>query len=273
MYSGANSNEATSAIANRGSVPPGYDIVDWFSALKLGFPLVKLQKNAPSKEKRLQADLFRDYDPFLSPNPGNRTEVRTGILLGNYEYMEGSSEMAIQGFIKMSWFDERLVWNVSETGVTGFVPEQDIWRPHLVEIKNRGFDGEPIYHTHGKKERNFNSEIQSTIVRNGDITSVHTIRLTAKCVADLKEWPRDRATCEAFIGAQAIQNINLTSFHDEYIFSSYMESEMEDWMLTNISEKKLDLKTPQNGFDQILSITLELQTTGNILTRLLIYPG
>ncbi|CAG9838144.1 unnamed protein product [Diabrotica balteata] len=142
---------------------------------------------------KLRHDLLLNYDKFSRPtHHSNTTKLRFGITITHVELQEFKSTLAVHGWIKMVWNDDKLRWNASNYGNLSVLrlAEHEFWQPDIY-----------LYNSALSASVNQYGNTHSLVYPNGEVLWVPPVQLNVLCQLHLKYWPFDTQECSLMFGS------------------------------------------------------------------------
>ncbi|XP_069105766.1 acetylcholine receptor subunit beta-type lev-1-like [Argopecten irradians] len=190
----------------------------------------------------LNADLLDGYNPSVHPGRDYKRQalnINVTIALTKIQsFDELASSLTITGILKVTWIDERLLWNPrAYTHLTStHFKQKEIWIPPLVlsnSYHNIDLIGE--------------SDMPVTVTDNGEVQWFLPLKLSSSCDADVTYYPNDEQICslEILPWGYTQEHIQMTYLVSELNGNEYVENPI--WDLIDTSQHSF--KAPKLGFE------------------------
>merc|ERR550517_1359181 len=142
----------------------------------------------------LRVDLFGDYDKLTRPNHQVKVKLRHSLTRLAVDPIK--EELTVDGWLSLSWFDERLTWNASKWDFISTealrVPYKELWIPDI-----------SIYNSVGRMQLNQLPELNRALIyKDGKVLWVPQVTYTSTCQVNETEWLNGQALgCKVKIGS------------------------------------------------------------------------
>lgn len=211
-------------------------------------------------EVKLQKYLYKCGNRLIPSNVKNQSEpldVSVSLRLKHFTYTSSSEQdFYIYTWVVISWEDGRIKWDPAkfdgiEFITNGFI-SHEFWAPRHIERLDSLDNLEFIF-----------KYAPCTMHNSGYVECVFKMYMNNKCVADLREWPRDAQICSVTLAIKGDEKdkvrLNFGNKAVRMIGSEYGT----EWDIMGYDQKL-------NGKQLVLSFTLERHA--EVLVALVIYP-
>lgn len=158
--------------------------------LALLLPAVVLSTSKNPMESSLRQDVLANYDKLTRPDHQVNLEVGQYVL--NLQMNLIMQELAVKGWITLSWNDERLVWNATQwNGIQEIrVPISEIWAPDVAIFTSvRRMD---VYQS---------TAALAIVYPTGKVLFVPAVTHVSLCQANFTDYPYGVQNCTIKMGS------------------------------------------------------------------------
>ncbi|KAJ4444374.1 hypothetical protein ANN_06166, partial [Periplaneta americana] len=198
---------------------------------------------------RLKRNLLLNYDKFARPaQHTNTTVVNIGMTFRHVALDELKSIMTVQGWVKMSWIDEKLKWNESEYGDLGILhlANHEIWQPDIV-----------LYNSATGNLVEYYGNTHCLAYPNGEVLWVPPSQFQVFCDLDMRLWPFDTQYCHLTLGSWTYDGDHIDILLDKYGADVQLMETSSEWEFMGVEETR-NVKTYSCCVEPYIDITFKL---------------
>lgn len=199
-----------------------------------------ISSNVLANENTLRNILFENYSKFQRPvlNYNESVKLEYGIEIYGLNYFNQKAErIQFNLQITESWYDQYLVWNMSEYNYEFLdIETKRIWNPDI-ELYNSGI--KPFSFD------NDNSRVK--LHYDGHIVYNKFITYSFSCMLELHDFPYDKQTCYMLFGSwkHSKAQLDMKPFNSSSIYkniSIYRDFSHNEWNIVNTYVVHKDLE-------------------------------
>jgi hypothetical protein len=234
----------------------------YFYLIVIGFLKTVLNQNLD--------DVATITDMILKPykkaiRPTWKTPMRFEITFNQIMSIDERNQIMQSSFyLKLSWSDHRLTWDITQYNVKRFlIPASFIWLPDLYIINTADTNG----------FININALNYAMLDYQGNLYLIINLSmLKTQCKMNILYYPFDKQVCPIQIGAWQYDNSRLAFDADNTTvdLTNYLENSL--WSLSNITtggvRSKSRYQSNLNGTDIEFQIQIKRRPTTNMLNNL-----
>lgn len=198
---------------------------------------------------RLKRDLLLNYDKFARPaQHTNTTVVNLGMTFRHVALEELKSIMTVQGWVKMSWLDEKLKWNETEYGGLNVlhVANHEIWQPDIV-----------LYNSATGNLVEYYGNTHCLVYPSGDVLWVPPSQFQVFCDLNLHLWPFDTQSCHLTLGSWTYDGDLIDILLDKYGADVELMETSSEWEFMGVEETR-NVKTYSCCAEPYIDITFKV---------------